>query len=73
VIHDQVAVGVGADQDLADDLVRIVTAAVEGAPEHGERNEAQSLFGHRWILDCPHHGSRYTLLAAATAAPRGPP
>ena len=49
-IHDQVAVGVGADQDLGDDLVGVVTAAVEGAPEHGERDEAQVRVGHRWIL-----------------------
>ena len=49
-VHDQVAVGIGADQDLGDDFLGVVAAAVEGASEHGERDEAQVRVGHRWIL-----------------------
>ena len=49
-VHDQVAVGIGADQDLGDDFLGVVAAAVEGASEHGERDEAQLRVGHRWIL-----------------------
>ena len=40
-LHHQVAVGIGADQDLGHDLVGVVTAPVKGTTEDGERNEPQ--------------------------------
>jgi hypothetical protein len=33
-VGDEVAVGIGADEDLGDDLVGIVTTTVEGPPAH---------------------------------------
>ena len=40
-LHHQVAVGIGADQDLGHDLVGVVTAPVKGTTEDGERDEPQ--------------------------------
>jgi hypothetical protein len=73
-VDDEVAVGVGPDQDLGDDLVGAVAAAVQGAPEHGQRDEAQLVFGHVWLdsRNRHHRRSRYTRgAAAAWAAVRG--
>ncbi len=45
-VHVKTAVGVGADQDLVDEVLEVEVCPVEGAPQDHERSKPQGNVGH---------------------------